>query len=58
MAEVAKPVVVITSWEGMMPNVDPKDLPPGAAEVQVNATSVAYGEMVVRHGVRQVSFEA
>lgn len=58
MADIAKPIVVITTWEGMMSDVDPKDLPPGAAELAVNATSVAFGEMVVRHGIREVTFES
>ena len=40
-----------------MPNVDPRDIPPGAAEVQVNCCSLVLGELTVRRGLQEVTFE-
>ena len=56
MSEPAKTNVDLLDFPGLM-DVDPRDLEPGAAEVQVNMCSLVQGEMSVRQGYRQVSFE-
>lgn len=40
-----------------MTNVDPRDLPPGAAEEQVNCCSNILGELTPRAGFRELLFE-
>jgi hypothetical protein len=57
MPEVARPAVMIVDFPGFFTNVDPRDLPQGGAEEQVNATSVVIGELRVRFGIREVEFE-
>jgi hypothetical protein len=42
---------------GQVSNMDPHDLPPGAAQQQVNVTCVKQGQMKVRGGLREVTFE-
>jgi len=49
--------VEIREWPGLITNVDPRDIPPGAAEIQVNATVVVPAELQVRLGLREVTFE-
>lgn len=51
------PVVDARDFPGMMTNVDPLDIPEGAARVQVNLTSDRPGELAVRPGAKQVAFE-
>lgn len=57
MPQAARPVAISVDFPGMMTNVDPRDLPAGAAEEQVNATCVVIGELRVRLGVREVTFD-
>lgn len=57
MPQPAKPTVVIVDFPGMMNNVDPRDFPAGASEDQVNACSYKLGELTLRGGVKQVTFE-
>ena len=57
MPDPAKPQVTISDFPGILTNVDPRDLPPGAAEEQVNAVALVYGELAVRRGIREVTFE-
>ncbi len=57
MPEPARPVVVMMDFPGMFTNIDPRDLPDGGAEEQVNATSVRLGELSVRLGIREVTFQ-
>ncbi len=49
--------VEIKDFSGLMTRADPDDLPPGAAQVQTNLTSSRPGELRVRPGLRQVSFD-
>lgn len=58
MPKPAQPVVVATDFPGMMSDVDPRDIPPGAAEEQVNLCSMVQGELRVRLGVLEVSFDS
>lgn len=57
MADIARPVLVIQDWYGMVNNIDPVDFPAGGAEEQVNVCSITYGELTARGGLRQVTFE-
>lgn len=56
-AEIARPVTVIADWNGMLENADPIDFPPGGADEQVNVSSHKYGELNVRRGLVEVTFE-
>lgn len=58
MPEQAKPVVVAADFPGVLENIDARDLPAGAAEEQVNACSVLVGELTVRRGLREVTFDS
>lgn len=49
--------VVIRDFPGYQPNVDPHDIPPGVAIVQVNAMSFKRGELRVRPGYVAVQFD-
>lgn len=42
---------------GLINNHDPRDLPPGAAQVQTNINSRTGGELEVRRGLREVTFD-
>lgn len=44
-------------FRGQHSDVDPQDLPAGAAQVQRNLQIVRAGEMEVRKGFRKVVFE-
>jgi len=57
MAEQPRKSVEIKDFPGLMNDMDPDDIPPGAAEVQINATCVQVGQLTVRSGLRLVSFE-
>lgn len=58
MAKPAKPVAVSIDFPGLVTNVDPRDLPAGAAEDQVNITCVQVGELRVRLGMRETLFDS
>lgn len=58
MAQPARPTVEINDFPGMLSNIDARDLPNGAAESQVNVTSVVAGELRSRLGMREVTFES
>ena len=49
--------VVCKDFVGLIDNMDPRDLPPGAADDQVNICSVLVGELTVRLGYRECSFD-
>lgn len=53
----AKPVLEMNDFPGMLSGVDPRDIPSGAAEEQVNLTCVVMGQMDVRAGIKEVVFE-
>lgn len=57
MPEPARPVDLVSNFPGLLTNADPRDLPAGAAEEQVNLTCVVEGELRVRQGIRPVVFE-
>ena len=55
--DVARPVVIVADFPGILLSFDPVNLPDGAAIEQVNCTSVKYGELIVRGGIVQISFD-
>ena len=57
MAEMPRTTVQMTDFPGMIANMDPRDLPPGAAEDQVNVCCILVGELQVRLGLREPNFE-
>lgn len=56
--EKPRGTVEINDFAGLATNADPRDLPPGTATIQVNATCIRLAELVVRGGIRELSFEA
>jgi hypothetical protein len=50
--------VRIRAWPGLVTDADQHDLPPGAAQEQVNCQSKRPGELAVRKGLRLVTFES
>jgi hypothetical protein len=58
MSEPAQVEVAIKDFRGMASNVDPTDLQPGFAEIQVNVNGYQRGQLEVRRGLREVEFEA
>jgi len=57
MGEPAKSEVSIKDFRGMGSNYDPKDLPPGLSKIQINVNGYRRGELQVRRGLREVTFE-
>ena len=52
-----KPVNAMTDFPGLILNADPRDIPPGAGQQQVNASSEQAGVLQSRRGMRPVRFE-
>lgn len=57
MARPPENRVEVSDFPGEMNNVDMADLPPGAAQVQINLTSRVMGQLGVRRGFRIAAFE-
>ena len=57
MGEKAKQMVEIRDFPGLILDMDPNDLPMGAAEQQVNVQSNTPGILVSRTGYLELSFE-
>ena len=53
-----KAIIDLRTFNGMSLHIDPEDLGDGAAEEQVNITSDKVGQLTVRGGYREVTFEA
>ena len=49
--------VELTDFPGMMQNVDPRDIPVGAADDQVNMGCILIGQLQCRLGLREPNFE-
>ena len=45
------------TFQGMVSTVDPHDVQPGQAVVQINVTAVRPGEMNIRGGMTELQFE-
>jgi hypothetical protein len=52
----AKATIELMDFPGIK-DIDPRDLQPGEAEQQTNAASLIMGELTIRQGYRQVTFE-
>jgi hypothetical protein len=50
--------VDVKDFAGLLTNVDPDDVPTGAAQKQVNVVCITLGELQVRGGYREVTFDA
>lgn len=48
----------LSDFTGMVTAADPHNLPPGAAQIQINLQSNVPGELAVRGGLRRVTFES
>jgi hypothetical protein len=57
MADAPRSTVEAKDFSGLVTNADPADIPVGAAEDQVNCASMTLGELQVRLGYRQVTFD-
>ena len=44
-------------WPGLITDIDPHDLPPGAAAGQVNVVGYDAAQMQTRMGLRELQFE-
>jgi len=49
--------VVARDFPGLTTNVDQRDIPPGAADFQVNMCCIVLGELTMRLGYREVAFD-
>lgn len=47
----------IADFSGMASNVDPTDVQPGVSRLQVNVHSIRRGELAIRRGLRELSFD-
>ena len=52
-----KQSVIINDFQGLITNIDPRDLPPGGAEEQVNACCIILGQLDIRKGIKEVEFD-
>jgi hypothetical protein len=57
LAEFRRRTVEFMDFPGMMQNVDPRDIPTGAAEDQINFCCILIGQLECRHGLREPNFE-
>lgn len=57
MSDRPRASVEIRDFPGLIGNLDPSDLPEGAALVQVNVVSIVPGELQTRLGYKTVSFD-
>lgn len=55
--DIARQGAEISRFQGLFSNVDPHDLQPGQAQVQVNAISDKAGELVTRNGLVELLFD-
>ncbi len=46
-----------STFTGMVSNINPRDLRPGQAALQINVTAVKHGELAVRRGLRELIFD-
>ncbi len=57
MSQEAEDGVSVDSFPGLILSADPNDIPGGAAREQVNAQSNIQGQLTVRLGYLEVSFD-
>lgn len=58
MARESEKQLEIAEFSGLMTNMGDYVGPPGGTDVQENVTIVTEGELRIRSGTREVSFEA
>ena len=58
MGQQPKVSTEIRDFPGLVNSIDPDDLDTGAATVQLNATCIRPGELTVRQGWKELTFEA
>lgn len=51
------PVATAVDFQGFILNADPRDIPVGSGQIQVNAISEQVGALMSRRGMTQVVFE-
>jgi hypothetical protein len=56
-SDIAKQGAEMSRFQGLFSNVDPHDLQPGQAMVQVNAISDKAGELMTRDGLIELQFD-
>ncbi len=56
--EKPKASVTISDFGGLVTSVDPRDIQPGMAQVQVNICAIRGAQLEVRSGIKQLQFEA
>jgi len=47
----------ISDFRGMSSNYDPNDIVPGTSQFQVNVNGLQRGQLEIRRGMREVTFE-
>lgn len=57
MGVVPKSIVEIRDFKGMASNYDPNDITPGTSQEQININGLQRGQLEVRRGMRQLTFE-
>jgi hypothetical protein len=57
MGEPAKTTMEIRDFRGMASNYDPNDIAPGTSQLQINVNGLQRGQLEVRRGMREVTFE-
>ena len=55
--DVPRPTIIVLDFHGILLSADPINLPDGAALEQLNATSLKYGELIIRQGIKALSFD-
>lgn len=51
-------MIVIDKWAGLVTNISPYSLPPGAAATQVNLQVIVPGQLSVRPGMAAVTWSS
>ena len=46
-----------SKFGGMVSVADPRDVPPGQSTLQINAMAVRPGELLIRSGLKELTFE-
>lgn len=57
MGVPAETNVEIRDFRGMASNYDPNDITPGSSQFQSNVNGLQRGQLEVRRGMREVTFE-
>jgi hypothetical protein len=57
VAQEPRVSIRLDDFPGLIDNTDPRNIPPGAAQLQINCASYQIGELIIRAGTLQVKFE-